>query len=236
MKLQLFQIKLPKLPKVEKAPINQLYIIGKILNFKLPKSYLSYLDKNFTFLVSWVSKGKYKVGTQTPINKGFGKLGKVFCTFLTLQILFSCQNSEEIEPISVQKVTQNNSDNSRLLGGTTPLDIPLDFPILQPSTFYIRYNRQDDEFSINGGPWFLNPYAYEDCDQQLICAIQKSNCQIEFHSGLYKMSNPIPLQVPLGINVYYYNLVAETIVFNNPSCTYFTSTDIVHFNVTFVPY
>ena len=94
MKTQLFQNNLPKLPKVKKASINQLYNIGKILNFNLPKSYLSYLDKNFNFLVSWVSKGKYKVSTQTSMYKGFGKLGKIFCIILTLQTLLYCQNSK----------------------------------------------------------------------------------------------------------------------------------------------
>ena len=242
MKLQLLQNKLPKLPKERKSPIYNINILGKIIISKLPKSYLSYLNRKNSFKVGLVSTGKNEVSTIMPINKGFGKIGKIFYIFLTLQILFSCQNSEDLESVQVQNVEKNNNSASRIRptlsidDGSTPIDFPLPLPPKKNFTYYIRYNTQDDLFSINGGQWFTNPYQYEDCDQQLICAIQRNNCQIEFHSGLYKMSNPIPLQVPTGINVYYYNLTAETIVFNNPGCTYFTGTDIVHFNVTFVPY
>ena len=94
MKLQLLQNKLPNLPKNDKAPIYRNFLIGKIINFKLPKSYLSYLKRKIQFQVTSVSSGKIQVSTQTPMNKGFGKIGKIFCIILTLQTLLYCQNSK----------------------------------------------------------------------------------------------------------------------------------------------
>ena len=94
MKLQLLQNKLPNLPKNDKAPIYRNFLIGKIINFKLPKSYLSYLNRKNSFQVSLVSTGKIRVSTQTPINKGFGKIGKIFLLLLTLQISVSCYTAQ----------------------------------------------------------------------------------------------------------------------------------------------
>ena len=39
-----------------------------------------------------VSTGKNEVSTLATINKGFGKLGKVFKMFLIFYFLFSCKN------------------------------------------------------------------------------------------------------------------------------------------------
>ena len=89
MKLQLLQNKLPNLPKLLKSLIHSIYMLGKIIISKLPKSYLSYLNRKNSFKVRLVSTGKYKVSTQMPINRGFGKIGKIFYFFLTLQVLFS---------------------------------------------------------------------------------------------------------------------------------------------------
>ena len=94
MKLQLLQNKLPKLPKERKSPIYNINILGKIKNFKLPNSYLSYLNRKNSFKVGLVSTGKNEVSTQTSMNKGFGKIGKIFCIILTLQTLLYCQNSK----------------------------------------------------------------------------------------------------------------------------------------------
>ena len=94
MKLQLLQNKLPKLPKERKSPIYNINILGKIIISKLPKSYLSYLKRKIQFQVSSVSSGKIQVSTQTSMNKGFGKIGKIFCIILTLQTLLYCQNSK----------------------------------------------------------------------------------------------------------------------------------------------
>jgi hypothetical protein len=94
MKLQLLQNKLPNLPKNDKAPIYRNSLLGKIKIFKLPKSYLSYLKRKIQFQVSSVSSGKIQVSTQTSMNKGFGKIGKIFCIILTLQTLLYCQNSK----------------------------------------------------------------------------------------------------------------------------------------------
>ena len=92
MKLQLLQNKLPNLPKNDKAPIYRNSLLGKIKIFKLPKSYLSYLKRKIQFQVTSVSSGKIQVSTLAPINKGFGKLGKVFKMFLIFYFLFSCKN------------------------------------------------------------------------------------------------------------------------------------------------
>lgn len=94
MKLQLLQNKLPKLPKERKSPIYNINILGKIIISKLPKSYLSYLNRKNSFKVGLVSTGKNEVSTQTSMNKGFGKIGKIFCIILTLQTLLYCQNSK----------------------------------------------------------------------------------------------------------------------------------------------
>ena len=75
MKLQLLQNKLPKLPKERKSPIYNINILGKIIISKLPKSYLSYLNRKNSFKVGLVSTGKNEVSTQTSMNKGFGKIG-----------------------------------------------------------------------------------------------------------------------------------------------------------------
>lgn len=92
MKLQLLQNKLPKLPKERKSPIYNINILGKIIISKLPKSYLSYLNRKNSFKVGLVSTGKNEVSTLATINKGFGKLGKVFKMFLIFYFLFSCKN------------------------------------------------------------------------------------------------------------------------------------------------
>lgn len=94
MKLQLLKNKLPKLPKLLQSPIHNIYMLGKIINSKLPKSYLSYLNRKNSFQVSSVSTGKIRVSTQTPINKGFGKIGKIFLLLLTLQISVSCYTAQ----------------------------------------------------------------------------------------------------------------------------------------------
>ena len=94
MKLQILQNKLPKLPKERKSPIYNINILGKIIISKLPKSYLSYLNRKNSFKVGLVSTGKNEVSTQTSMNKGFGKIGKIFCIILTLQTLLYCQNSK----------------------------------------------------------------------------------------------------------------------------------------------
>ncbi len=241
MKLRLLQNKLPKLPKLFKSPIHNIYMLGKIINSKLPKSYLSYLNRKNSFQVSSVSTGKIKVSTQTPINKGFGKIGKIFYIFLTLQILFSCQNSTVLELEETPKSEKVNAKASRVALTNTIVDsfgnpLLITLPIRSNNQYYIRYNLQDDTFSINGGAWFTNPYQYSDCDTEFIFAIPKQNCDIEFHSGTHKLSNPTAMQVPSGISVFYQNLTAETILFTNPGCTYFVNTDIVHFTVNFVPY
>ena len=94
MKTQKLQNKLPNLPKENKRPIYRNSLLGKMINSKLPKSYLSYLNRKNSFQVSSVSTGKIKVSTQTSMNKGFGKIGKIFCIILTLQTLLYCQNSK----------------------------------------------------------------------------------------------------------------------------------------------
>lgn len=94
MKLQLLQNKLPNLPKNDKAPIYRNSLLGKIKIFKLPKSYLSYLKRKIQFQVTSVSSGKIQVSTQTSMNKGFGKIGKIFLLLLTLQISVSCYTAQ----------------------------------------------------------------------------------------------------------------------------------------------
>ena len=92
MKSQNNKIILPKLPNTyKKLIINKLYL-GKLIIFKLPISYLSYLKYKIMFQVTSVSSGKIQVSTLAPINKGFGKLGKVFKMFLIFYFLFSCKN------------------------------------------------------------------------------------------------------------------------------------------------
>lgn len=94
MKTQKPKNKLPNLPKNDKAPIYRNSLLGKMKIFKLPTSYLTYLKRKLQFQVTSVSSGKIQVSTQTPMNKGFGKIGKIFCIILTLQTLLYCQNSE----------------------------------------------------------------------------------------------------------------------------------------------
>ena len=94
MKLQLLQNKLPNLPKNDKAPIYRNSLLGKMKIFKLPTSYLSYLKRKLQFQVSSVSSGKIQVSAQTSMNKGFGKIGKIFLLLLTLQISVSCYTAQ----------------------------------------------------------------------------------------------------------------------------------------------
>ena len=94
MKTQKQQNKLTNLPKNDKAPIYRNSLLGKMKIFKLPTSYLSYLKRKLQFQVSSVSSGKIQVSAQTSMNKGFGKIGKIFLLLLTLQISVSCYTAQ----------------------------------------------------------------------------------------------------------------------------------------------
>ena len=245
MKTQKHQNNLPKLPKNEKTPIYRNYMLGKMKIFKLPTSYLSYLKRKFQFQVSSVSSGKIQVSTQTPMNKGFGKIGKIFCIILTLQTLLYCQNSEfRTDDNIITK--ENNTTASRAVNpstgtfiddGTGALLLPAD-PIVRPRTMYIRYNIQDDLFSINGGPWFTNPiYTNPGTgDTEPIFAFANPPCGVDFHSGIYKFLRVTPLNVPSGINLTMTIGTPDIIYLQNPNCTYWQNTDIIHFKVTYVPW
>lgn len=244
MKLQLLQNKLPKLPKLLKSPIHSNYMLGKIINFKLPKSYLSYLNRKNNFQVGLVSIGKIRVSSQPQMNKGFGKIGKIFYIFLTLQILFSCQNSTDLETNETVEKEKLSKSQSKILApslsiddGTGILNPVTPITIVKSKKAYIRYNIQDDEFSINSGPWYQNPYATHDCDQDFICAINYSPCNPVFHSGTVKFLSVQPVSVPTGVNLTYsIGSTPDVINFSNPNCTYFNYTDIMHFNVTYQPW
>ena len=245
MKLQLLQNKLPKLPKERISPIYNIFMLGKIIISKLPKSYLSYLNRKNSFKVGLVSKGKYEVSSRMPINKGFGKIGKIFCIILTLQTLLYCQNSEfRTDDNIITK--ENNTTASRAVNpstvtfiddGTGALLLPAD-PIVRPRTMYIRYNIQDDLFSINGGPWFTNPiYTNPGTgDTEPIFAFANPPCGVDFHSGIYKFLTVTPLNVPSGINLTMTIGTPDIIYLQNPNCTYWQNTDIIHFKVTYVPW
>lgn len=113
MKSKKLQIKLPKLPKEKKSPIYRAYLLGKMLIFKLPISYLSYLNQKIKFQVSSVSLGKCRVSSITPINTGFGKIGKIFWQkqfkyffLMFCFFLFSCKNSYHLSRLDRQDLAK----------------------------------------------------------------------------------------------------------------------------------
>lgn len=122
LKNQNKQKKLPKLPKKNKSLIIRCLKLGRFNNIKLPISYLSYLFR----LGRLVSSGKMQVSTPMPMNRAFGRLGKIFrekqfkkntitfsILFLFLLILSNC-GSQVSHNNAISEQQEDNAQNYRL--------------------------------------------------------------------------------------------------------------------------
>lgn len=124
LKNQNKQKKLPKLPKKNKSLIIRCLKLGRLKNIKLPISYLSYLN----YLGRLVSSGKWQVSTPMPMNRAFGRLGKIFRekkfkkNIITFSILFlflffiSCgtQMHSDSNKNAIAGQQEDNTQNYRL--------------------------------------------------------------------------------------------------------------------------
>ncbi len=166
LKSQKVNFKLPKLPKISNnLIINNLYL-GKLINFKLPKLTLSYLKQKKQNQVGLVRLGKDKVSNQTPINKGIGKIGKIFNTFLFRKKIL---------------ITLFLLIFSFISFSCVPVDTP------EPVQITVLFDGEDNLFKIDNQEYKQNlNLETNDCYSNEICFKPKDRCTILITSDKYQ--------------------------------------------------
>lgn len=174
-------VKLPILPNAYNHHNFRIFRIGKIKKLNLPSSYLSYLK----YLGRLVSSGKNKVSPITSINKGFGKIGKVFrkkqfkqkfiLPLITLSFL-SCHNTDNRDTATL--------DNKEAFAYINPV-VPTN-PIYTALDLQLYYDAEDNIWQINNGEYHSNiDPDTEQCLSDEICIRVADNCDLYITSQKY---------------------------------------------------